>query len=155
MAEVTISGMIEGGKATGGAPLGPALGPLGVNINAIVTEINNKTAQFDGLKILVKVIINPETKAFRIDVGAPSTSALILKEIGVQAGAKVKDEVIGNITLEQVKKIAESKGEKIYGKTLADKVKQILGTCNSMGVKCDNDLPKNVIKRINSGEIKV
>lgn len=155
MAEVTISGLIEGGKASGGPPFGPALGPLGVNVNAVIGEINNKTKQFEGIKIPVKVFINPETKEFRVVVGSPPTSALILKELGVQSGAKTKEEVVGNLSLEQVKKIAKSKEASIYGKSDASKVKQVLGTCKSMGVKCDNADPREVIKRINSGELKV
>ena len=106
MSEVTINGLIEGGKATGGPPFGPALGPLGVNINAIIAEINKKTEGFSGIKVPVKVIVDSATKSFKVEIGAPPTSALILKEIGVAAGAKAKDEVVGNITLEQVKKIA-------------------------------------------------
>ncbi|MCL5434497.1 MAG: 50S ribosomal protein L11, partial [Candidatus Marsarchaeota archaeon] len=43
MANITISGLIEGGKATAGPPFGPALGPLGVNIGAIIAEINKNT----------------------------------------------------------------------------------------------------------------
>ncbi|MCL5429882.1 MAG: 50S ribosomal protein L11 [Candidatus Marsarchaeota archaeon] len=154
MGEVTISGLIEGGKASGGPPFGPALGPLGVNVNAVIAEINTKTKQFEGIKIPVKVLINPATKTFRVEVGSPPTSALILKEIGVASGAKTKDEVVGNITLDQVKKIAKSKEAQIYGKSMAAKVKQILGTCKSMGVKCENEDPRTIIKKIDSGEIK-
>ncbi len=155
MGEVTISGLVEGGKATGGPPLGPALGPLGVNINGIIAEINSKTKQFEGIKIPVKVIVNTESKQFRIEVGAAPTSALILKELGIQSGAKTKEEVVGNLTLEQAKKIATAKDASIYGKTLADKVKQVLGTCKSMGVKCENEDPRAIIKKIDSGELKV
>ena len=63
MAEVVINGLIEGGKATGGPPFGPALGPLGVNIAKIVEEINSKTKPFEGIKVPVKVIIDPATKS--------------------------------------------------------------------------------------------
>src|SRR5208283_502779 len=104
MADVVISAIVEGGKASGGPPLGPALGPLGVNINGIVEEINKKTEGFAGIKIPVKVIVNPSTKVFTIEVGSPTTSALILKELGVQSGAKTKEETVGNLTLDQVKK---------------------------------------------------
>ena len=41
MSEVTINGLIEGGKATGGPPFGPALGPLGVNINDYALNFRN------------------------------------------------------------------------------------------------------------------
>ncbi len=153
-AEVTIAGMVEGGKATGGPPFGPALGPLAVNVNAIIAEINNKTKQFEGIKIPIKIIVNPETKDFRIEVGSPPTSALILKELGIQSGAKTKEETVGNLTVAQVKKIAQSKEASIYGKTLAAKMTQVLGTCKSMGVKCENEDPRAIIKKINAGEIK-
>jgi large subunit ribosomal protein L11 len=155
MGEVVISGLIEGGKASGGPPFGPALGPLGVNINAIIGEINKKTEQFSGIKVPVKVIVNTDSKQFKVEIGAPPTSALILKELGVQSGAKTKDEVIGNLSLEQVKKIASSKDASLYGNSLADKVKQVIGTCKSMGVKVENSDPKDIIAKIDRGELKI
>ena len=63
MAE-TIKALVEGGKASAGPPLGPALGPLGVNIMQIINTINDKTKQFDGMKVPVKVIVEvPEGAA--------------------------------------------------------------------------------------------
>lgn len=155
MAEIQISGLVEGGKATTGPPFGPALGPLGVNISAIVNEINKKTEAFSGIKVPVKVFVDAATKKYRVEVGSPTTSALILRELGISAGAKTKEETVGNITLEQVKKIATTKEASMYGKTLEDKVKQILGTCKSMGVTCEGQNPKDVIKKIDSGEMKI
>lgn len=155
MGETTLSAMVEGGKASGGPPLGPALGPLGIPVNSIIDEINKKTKAFEGIKVPVKVIVNTDTKEFRIEVGAPPTSALILKELGVATGAKTKDEIIGNLSLEQVKKIAKSKEASIYGKNAADRVKQVLGTCKSMGVKCENEDPRAMIKKINAKEVTV
>ncbi len=155
MPEAVVTGLVEGGKATGGPPLGPALGPLGVPVNDIIKEINEKTKAFEGIKISVKVIVDTATRKFRVEIGSPSASALILKELGVQSGAKTKDETIGNLTIEQVKKIAKSKEASMYGQSMAQRVKQILGTCKSMGVKCENENPKIIIKKIDSGEIKV
>jgi large subunit ribosomal protein L11 len=155
MPEITISGLIAGGKATAGPPFGPALGPLGVNIAKIIEEINAKTNQFDGINVPVKVTVDTGTKVFKIEVGMPPTSALILKEIGIKLGAKAKGEIVGNLTLEQAKKIAASKEEKLYGKTIASRVNQVLGTCKSMGVTCENQDPRAVIRKINSGETKL
>jgi large subunit ribosomal protein L11 len=155
MSEITIAGLIEGGKATGGPPFGPALGPLGVNINAVVGEINEKTAQYAGIKIPVKVIVETTTKTYKIEIGAPPTSALILKELNISAGAKTKDEVVGNLTLEQLKNVVKSNEAKLYGKSMAERAKQVLGTCKSMGVKCENEDPREIIKKINSGAIKL
>ena len=155
MADVVVNGLIEGGKATNGAPFGPALGPLGVNVAGIIDEINSKTKAYEGIKVPVKVIVNPGTKKYTVEVGSPPTSALILKEIGVQKGAKTKDEVAGDIKLEQVKKIANAKGEKMYGNSLKERANQILGTCKSMNITCEGISAKEMIAKIKSGEVKV
>ncbi|MDE1761629.1 MAG: 50S ribosomal protein L11 [Candidatus Micrarchaeota archaeon] len=155
MAEIVINGLIEGGKATGGPPFGPALGPLGVNVTSIINEINAKTKAFEGMKIAVKVSVDPLTKSFTVEVGSPSTSALILKELGIAKGAKTKDEVAGNITIEQVKKIAKQKEASLYGNSVADRVKQVLGTCKSMNITCEGVSAVEMIKKIDSGEVKL
>jgi large subunit ribosomal protein L11 len=155
MGEVTISGLIEGGKATSGPPFGPALGPLGVNVAKIIADINTQTSAYAGIKVPVKIIVDQVTKNYRVEIGAPTTSALILKELGIQKGAKTKDEVVGDITIEQAKKVASAKSTTIYGKTLADKVKQVLGTCKSMNITVEGMPARDAIAKINSGEIKI
>ena len=72
-----ISVMVDAGKATAAAPLGPALGPLGVNIGLIVAEINEKTKAFEGVKVPVKISVDPKTKNFTVSVGSPPISAMI------------------------------------------------------------------------------
>jgi large subunit ribosomal protein L11 len=154
MGESTISGLIEGGKATGGPPFGPALGPLGVNIAKIIAEINAKTEAYAGIKVPVKIIVDGVTKNYRIEIGSPPTSALILKEIGIQKGAKTKEEVAGNITLEQVKNVAKASEGKLYGPMDA-KVRQVVGTCVSMNVTVEGVSAKEYMKKLASGEIKI
>ncbi len=155
MAETIINVLVEGGKASAGPPLGPALGQAGVNVGQVVAEINKSTKQFEGIRVPVKVIIDVSTKTFRVEIGKPPVSALILKEIKAQRGAKIKDEKVGNITLEQMKKIVEIKNDQIYGLDLKAKIKQIAGTCKSMGVTCEGMDPKEFIKKIDNGEIKL
>lgn len=155
MADVIINGLIEGGKATSGPPFGPALGPLGVNINGIVEEINKKTSAFEGIKIPVKVTVDPLTKTYKVEVGSPPTSALIMKELGIPKGAKGKEEVVGNITIDQLKNIAKAKESAMYGNTLASRVKQIMGTCKSMNVTVEGMSAIEAIAKVNSGELKV
>jgi large subunit ribosomal protein L11 len=155
MAEVKIAGLIEGGKATAGPPFGPALGPLGVNINAIIGEINKETSAYAGIKVPVEVIVDNVTKDYTITVGSPPTSAMIMKEINIKGGAKAKGEIVGNITIEQLKKIAKSKESVLYGKSEVERVKQVIGTCNSIGVTVEGKSPKEAIKAIDSGELKV
>ncbi len=155
MADVIVNGLIEGGKATNGAPFGPALGPLGVNVASIIDEINSKTKAYEGIKVPVKVIVNPGTKKYTVEVGSPPTSALILKELGIQKGAKTKDEVAGNITIEQAKNVAQAKDSKLYGQSLKEKVTQVLGTCKSMNITCEGISAREMIAKIKKGEVKV
>ena len=72
----TVEALVDGGKASAGPPLGPALGPKGVNIGQVIAEINRKTKAFDGMKVPVKILINDD-KSFEIKVGTPPVSALI------------------------------------------------------------------------------
>ncbi|MEM0200967.1 MAG: 50S ribosomal protein L11 [Candidatus Micrarchaeaceae archaeon] len=155
MSEVIINGLIEGGKATSGPPFGPALGPTGVNINDVISEINKKTSSFSGIKIPVKVVVDPSTKKYHVEVGTPPTSALILKELGIAKGGKTKDESPGDITISQAKKIAESKTMSMYGNTLTEKVTQVLGTCKSMNIKVEGLDAKEAIKKLKNGELKI
>ena len=112
----TVEALVEGGKATPGPPLGPALGPLGVNIPKIIQEINEKTKHFEGMKVPVKITVDPKTKSFEVSIGTPPASALILKEVGVEKGTgKSKETKTGNLTMEQVKKIVEMKKDSLLG----------------------------------------
>ncbi|MGC8479402.1 MAG: 50S ribosomal protein L11 [Candidatus Micrarchaeia archaeon] len=155
MPEIIINGLIEGGKATSGPPFGPALGPTGVNINEIISEINKKTSAFSGIKVPVKVIVDPSTKKYKVEIGTPPTSALILKELGIQKGAKTKEEVPGDLKLSQAKKIAESKSMSMYGNSIASRVNQVLGTCKSMNIKVEGMDAREAIAKIKSGELKI
>jgi len=135
MAKETIDVLIEGGKATAAPPLGPALGPMGVNIGEVVGEINNKTKEFAGMKVPVKVIIDKDTKQFTISVGTPPASALIKKEAGIDKGAaNAKADKVADLKIEQVIKIAKMKSDSLLGRDNMAKVKEIIGTCNSMGI---------------------
>ncbi len=147
-----ISVVIEGGKATAAAPLGPALGPMGVNIGEVVARINEKTNAYAGMKIPVVVSIDPKTKAFEIKVGSPSASSLIKKEAGIQKGASVQAENAGNISMEQLKKIVGMKIDKMSSSSLKSAAKEIAGTCKQMGITIEGKDPKEVIKEINEGK---
>ena len=149
----TIEVLVEGGKATPGQPLGPALGPLGVNIPKIVGEINNKTKAFEGMKVPVKIIIDSKTKDFEIKVGTPPTSSLVTKELGIEKGSgSPKATKVGNLTIEQAVKVAKMKGDSLLGKDLKHQVVEVVGTCTSMGVTVDGKEPKDIRAEILGGK---
>jgi large subunit ribosomal protein L11 len=137
---------VEGGKAAAGAALGAALGPLGVNVGQVVTQINEKTKQFAGMKVPVLVKVDAGTRTFSLEVGRPPTAALLLKEAGKEKGSgKSKGEVIGNVSLEAVRQIAEAKGEDLQGRSVEERINQVLGTAVSMGLTVDGTDPRAVL----------
>lgn len=153
----SVSSMVEGGKATSGPPLGPALGPLGLNLAQIIKEINEKTKDFAGMQVPITVtVVDPASKQYEISVGIPPTSALIKKEMGIEKGAsKKKEAVAGNATLEQIKKVAQVKLANMLANDKKAAVLEVLGTCVSLGVNVEGKDPKEVQRLIKKGEISV
>jgi len=144
--------MIEGGKATASAPLGPALGPLGINIGEVVKEINEKTKGFAGMKVPVKVNVDSGTKTFEIEVGFPPMSAIIKKEAGIDKATKdPKREFVADLSIDQAVKIAKQKADSLQSYNIKSNVKEVLGTCDSMGVKVEGKRAKETIKLLDSG----
>jgi large subunit ribosomal protein L11 len=154
MAEMkVISVLVNGGEATAGPPLGPQLGPLGVNVLGIVNEINRITADFKGMRVPVKIEVDQETKKFTVAVGTPTTSALITKEAGIPKGSgKPNLELIGNLPFDKVLGIAKIKINDSYAKSLKTAAKEVVGSCVSMGVKVEDTDPRQFISQINQGQ---
>lgn len=145
--------LVDGGKATPGPPLGPALGPLGVNIVEILKAINEKTKSFEGMKVPVTLIVDPKTKTYTIEVGTPPTSALIMKELKIEKGSGDAGKTrVGNMSLTQGIRIANMKADTMLAKTLKARVLEIVGTCVSMGVTVEGKAPKDFTKEIQAGK---
>ncbi|RDE16584.1 MAG: 50S ribosomal protein L11 [Candidatus Thorarchaeota archaeon] len=148
-----VSAMVEGGKASGGPPIGPALGPTGVNVFQVVQKINEVTQPFAGLKVPVTIIVDTIKKTFEIEVGIPPTSALILKEIGAPKGsATPKTQTIGNITIDQLKSIAKAKAGDLTALTMKSAALIIAGTCVSVGVTIEGKPAKEFQQEIKEGK---
>jgi len=148
--------LVEGGKATPGPPLGPALGPLGLNIGQVVKEINEKTKDYQGMTVPVKITVDPKTKSYTITVGTPPVSALIKKELGIEKGSgSPKTNKVGDLKLEQVKKIARMKIQDSLSPNLKAMVMEVLGSCVSMGITVEGMDPKEVQEKIRKGEITI
>jgi len=147
-----IQALVEGGKASAGPPLGPALGPLGVNIGEIVNAINEKTKEYAGMQVPVTVEVDPQTKKFDIKVGSPPVSALLKKEAKIEKGSgSPKDEKVADIIIEQLIKIAKMKEDSIPAKDTKARVKSVVGTCVSMGILVEGKDPKEALKEIDEG----
>lgn len=150
--KVTVQALVEGGKASAGPPLGPALGPTGVNLYQVVQKINELTENFKKLKVPVTVIVNPDDKTFEVEVGLPPTSALILSEVGVEKGSSEPDKSkIGDLSMESVVKIAKMKSDKLMANTLERAVRTVLGTCVSLGVTVEGKDPREAQREVLEG----
>jgi large subunit ribosomal protein L11 len=142
-----VSVLVEGGKASAGAGLGAALGPLGVNVVQVVAQINEQTKGFAGMRVPVVVRVDPATRKFTLTVGRPPVAALLLKEAGKETGSgKSKTETVGDVSMESVRKIAEAKGSDMFGRTDEERLNQIIGTCVSMGLTVDGKDPRLLLK---------
>ncbi|MGO9645598.1 MAG: 50S ribosomal protein L11 [Candidatus Bathyarchaeia archaeon] len=148
-----VEALLNGGEATAGPPLGPALGPLGVNVLQIVNRINELTKAYAGMKVPVRVVVDVETKEFEVEIGTPTTSALLVKELGIPKGSgNPKAEKVGNLTMEQVAKIAAMKMPSSYAKSIKTAAKEVMGTCVSVGITIDGKDPREAQKELDQGK---
>lgn len=145
-----IDVLVVGGKASPGPPIGPALGPLGINIKAVVDDINEKTASYNGMQVPVKVIVDDQ-KHVTLEIGIPPASALVLVEAGIEKGSSGEG-IAGNISLAQAINVAKLKRQNSLSYELKNAVKEILGTCVSMGVTVDGKPARDIQKAIDAGE---
>jgi large subunit ribosomal protein L11 len=149
----TVETLVSGGQATAGPPLGPALGPLGVNVVAIVNKINELTNDYAGMKVPVTITIDPETKAFEVEVGTPTTSALIVSALKIPKGSgQPKEEKVGDLSMEQVVALTKKKQQQLLGKSLKLAAKEVLGSCVSMGVTVEGKDPREIQAEIDDGK---
>ena len=148
-----VEALLNGGEANAGPPLGPALGPLGVNVLQIVNKINDMTKAYAGMKVPVRVVVDVETKEFEVEIGTPTTSALVVKELGIPKGSgNPKAEKVGNLTMDQVAKIAEMKMPSSYAKSVRTAAKEVMGTCISLGITIEGKDPRDVQKELDQGK---
>ncbi len=152
MATETVEILIDGGKATPGPPLGPAIGPLGINMMQVVEQINQKTADFDGMKVPVKIIVDIGTKQFEIKVGTPPTTALIMDELKIEKGSQNPgQDKVADLNVEQALKIAKMKFDALLSNDYKNAAKEVIGTCVSMGITVEGKDPREVQRDIDQG----
>jgi large subunit ribosomal protein L11 len=153
MAKEKIDALVEGGKASAAPPLGPALGPLKVNIGQVVAEINKKTAAFKGMKVPVTVVVDTETKEFEIEIGTPPMSQLIKKELNLKTASGIpnKDKV-ANMSIEQVIKVAKMKQDSLLVNNLKSAVKTVIGSCNAAGILVEGKIAVEINPEVDAGK---
>jgi large subunit ribosomal protein L11 len=148
----TIEVLVPGGEANPGPPLGPELGPTPVDVQAVVNDINEQTAAFDGTEVPVTVEYEDDG-SFTIDVGVPPTAELIKDEAGFDTGSgEPQENFVADLSVDQVKQIAEQKSTDLLSYDLKNAAKEVVGTCTSLGVTIEGNDPREFKERIDEGE---
>jgi large subunit ribosomal protein L11 len=152
MSKEKVDVMIEGGKASAGPTMGQAFGPLGVNIQEILEEINKKTADFKGMKVPVTVIVETDDKSFELEIGTPPVSELLKKELGLQKGSGLQRlKKSGNVAMEQIIKVARMKMDSMLVRDLKASVKSVVGSCGPMGLLIEGKDPVGINEDLDAG----
>ena len=107
--KTVIKLQLEAGKATPAPPVGTALGPHGLNISDFVKKFNDATKEKLGEIVPIEITVF-EDRSFTFVLKLPPVSELIKQELQIKSGAKTPSkEVVGTLTKDQVRKIAEKK----------------------------------------------
>ena len=129
---------IPAGKATPAPPVGTVLGPAGINLQEFCTKYNDATRDKMGDILPVEISIY-EDRTFDFVIKTPPTAFLIKKVAKLKKGStKGSSEVVGTLTKEQLKEIAEIKLPDLNAYTVEDAMKIVEGTARNMGVKIED-----------------
>jgi len=144
-----------GGESTPSSVLAPKVGPLGLSPKKVGDDIAKATQDYKGLKVTCKLIIKNRVAVVEV---LPSASTLIIQALKEPPRDKKKEKNIkhsGNITLDEVVEIAKILRPRSQARTFAGTVKEILGTCLSVGCTVDGESPRDIATKIDSGEVTV
>ena len=145
--------MVEGGNMTPGPAVAQQLGPMGINMGKVISDVNTATSEFKGVTVPVHLTVNTETKEVSIKVLSPPTSELIKKELGIEkaSGARLKQRV-GNFAIEQVISVAKAKHDHMLSNDFMATVKSVIGTCQALGILIESKEVKEVQEEIAEGK---
>jgi len=142
-----------GGECPASATLAPKVGPLGLSPKKLGDDIAKATGQWKGLKVTCKLTV--KNRVATVDV-VPSASSLVMKALKEPPRDKKKVKNIkhsGNITMEDVIEIARVMRVRSQARDFSGTVKEILGTCMSIGCTVDGQTPRDLTVKVNSGEL--
>jgi large subunit ribosomal protein L11 len=134
---------IRGGAANPSPPVGPALGSKGVNIMDFCKQFNARTQDKAG-KVIPVVITVYADKSFDFVTKTPPVAVQLLEAAKTKKGSKEPNrEKVAQVTLAQIKAIAEDKMEDLNCFTIESAMKMVAGTARSMGITIKGESPNN------------
>ena len=134
--EKVLKLQVRGGAANPSPPVGPALGQRGINIMEFCKAFNAKTQDLEVGALCPTIITYYQDKSFSMDIKTPPASYLLKKAAKLESGAKEPSkEVVGHVTVSQVREIAETKMQDLNANTIEAAMQIILGSARSMGIE--------------------
>ena len=145
--------IVDGGAMQAGPAIAQQIGPLGINMGKVISDINEATLGFKGIKVPVELDIDSKSKKYDIKVFSPPVAELLKKELSLEKGSgEALKTKVGNIALERIIYIAQTKMPSLLAKDLKSAIKLVVGTCVSMGILVDNKEAKEIEKDIDEGK---
>jgi large subunit ribosomal protein L11 len=145
--------LVDAGDMKPNPAISQKLGPLGLNLGKIMQDVNKATSQFKGIKVPVVLDIDTKTRNFKVEVSTPPVSELLKKEFSLEKGSGEPGNIkVANAALEQIIAIAKIKQQAMLTEDFKKAVKNILGTCTSLGILVENKNAKEISKEIEEGK---
>lgn len=147
--------LVEGGAMKPGPAVAQQLGPMGINMGNVISEVNAATSSFKGMEVPVSLDVDAKKKTFTITVLSPSVSALLKKELGVGSGSGNRRKLqVGNLAIEQIISIARQKQADMLAQDFMGVLKSVIGSAMAMGTLIESKDPKEVLREIQEGKYK-
>ncbi len=145
--------LVEGGAMKPGPAIAQQIGPMGINMGKVISDINAATASFKGMQVPVNLDVDAKKKTFTVTVLSPSVSALLKKELGIELGSGERRKVqVGNLAIEQLISVAKQKQSGMLANDFMGVLKSVIGSAMAMGVLIESKDPKEVIGEIADGK---
>lgn len=150
---VSIKLLVDGGAMKPGPAIAQQLGPMGINMGKVISDVNSATIEFKGMQVPVTIDVDAKSKTFSVKVLSPSVSALIKKELNLSLGSGARKKYqVGNIAFEKVIAITKQKQSDMLANDFLSALKSVIGSCMAIGILIDSKDPKIVIEEINDGK---
>ena len=122
-----------GGQATPAPPIGPALGANGINPGQFIQAFNDRTKDLNG-KVVGCLITVYQDRSFDFEIKSSPAASLLKAAAGLDKGSGEPQNIVGSVTRDQVRAIAEEKMEDLNSATVETAMRVIEGTARSMGI---------------------
>ncbi|MDE0304886.1 MAG: 50S ribosomal protein L11 [Albidovulum sp.] len=127
---------VNAGQANPSPPVGPALGQRGINIMEFCKSFNASTQHLEPGIPCPTIITYYQDKSFSIEIRTAPASYYLKKSAGLESAANAPGrEVVGSVTVSQVREIAEAKMKDLNTENVEAAMKIIAGSARSMGIE--------------------